>query len=196
MQRGGIPDHMKTPTYLYIDEFHNYVTTSIKDVLAEARSNRLYLTLAQQLVGQDISDRNFKRVLMGNTNIKILGKSTQENYKDLAADFGLEMERMQQLPKFYYFVKVGHGVAFRIKGRGGLAGNKNSMHTDQWKEIGQEQVKKYYVPAHDAIKQKRKEEATRATSTSQPATDQPVQPAKKKTKGPNDQPDESTMFSF
>jgi len=198
MQRGGLPDHMKTPTYLYVEEFHNYVTTSIKDVLAEARSNRLYLTLAQQLVGQEISDRNFKRVLMGNTNIKILGKSTQENYKDLAADFGLDMERMQQLPKFYYFVKVGHGMAFRVKGRSGLAGDKNSMYADQWQEIGAEQVKEYYVPAQDAIKQKRKEEATRAASTSQISTEKPSpsQEAKKKAKGQNDHPDESTMFSF
>lgn len=195
MQRGGLPNHLKTPTYLYIDEFHNYVTKSIKDVLAEARSNKLYLTLAQQIVGQDIPDRNFKRILMGNTNVKILAKSTQENYRDLADDFGLDMARMQQLPKHYFFIKVGNSATFRIKGWDGLIHNKNTMHPDQWDEITKEQISRYYVQIHTILEEKRKQETLRQGDVHSKKSKPDEQPSKKdKNKSVN--PDDSTLFPF
>lgn len=194
MQRGGLPTERKTPIYLYIDEFHNYVTEAIKDVLAEARSNRLYLTLAQQLVGQGIKERDFKRVLLGNTNVKILGKSTQENYKDLADEFGLDTERLLLLPKFYYYVKVGNGKAFRLKGWDGLVGDKNAMLPQQWIEIVQEQLKKYYVAASKAIEKRRQEESTRAASATNEQKTLPRKKGNYKDKDSTNTPDDSIIY--
>lgn len=192
-QRAGLPGHQKAPTHLFIDEFHNYVTRSIKDVLAEARSNKLYLTLAQQLVGQDIVDRNFKRVLMGNTNVKILAKSTHENYKELTDDFGIPTERMQLLPNFYYYVKVGHGAAFRVKGRTGLIANKNAMSAKQWGGVIQEQLQRYYVPVDLAIEEKKQQELERQKQTAQEQEKATASKADGKRKGKDkDTPQEPT----
>jgi uncharacterized protein DUF87/type IV secretory system conjugative DNA transfer VirD4/TraG family protein len=170
MQRGGLPPERKTPVHLYIDEFHNYTTTAIKEILAEARSNKLYLTLAQQLVGQGMQgDRDFKRILLGNTNVKVMGKSTQENCKDLADEFGLPVEQLLALPKYFYYVKVGNGQAFRMKGRDGLVGSKNAMSAEQWQELAVEQLRRYYVPAHKAVEQRAQQETTRSAAAPQPA---------------------------
>jgi hypothetical protein len=160
-QRGGLPDKQKQPIHCFLDEWHNYSTRGIKETLSEARSNKLFLTLAQQLVGQDMTDRNFKKILMGNTHVKILAQSTHENYKELTDDFGIETERLQQLPKYHFYVKVGHGVAVKVKGWNGLVKNKNAMHPGQWKEMVAEQLEKYYVSISSAKQEKRKQEESR-----------------------------------
>ena len=42
----------RTPFYLYLDEFQNYTTDNIKDILAESRKYALSLTLAHQYLDQ------------------------------------------------------------------------------------------------------------------------------------------------
>ncbi len=198
MQRGGLPVDRKTPIYLYIDEFHNYVTESIKEVLAESRSNKLFLTLAQQLVGQGITERDFKRVLMGNTNVKIIAQSTQENYNELSSEFGLDVTTMLNLPKYYYFVKVGNGKAFRVKGRGGLVEGKNEMSQESWDEIVSQQIKNYYVPAKQAENQRKLEELYQPVSNISTGKQNGFtgKPAKKKRRDEPGAPDESTLYPF
>lgn len=169
MQRGGLPPERKVPVYLYADEFHNYTTEAMKDILAEARSNKLYLILAQQLIGQGITERDFKRILLGNTNVKILAKSTQENCKDLEDEMGIPLEQLLRLPKFYYYVKIGNGKAFRLKGWDGLINEKNAMNVQEWQSILQEQVQRYYAPVERAIEERKRQEQTRAASTIQEA---------------------------
>jgi len=193
MQRGGLPEERKVPIYLYIDEFHNYVTESIKDVLAEARSNKLFLTLAQQLVGQGIPDTDFRRTLMGNTNVKIVGKSTQENYKELTKEFGLSLDEMLKLPEYYFYVKVGNGKAFRLKGRDGLIKGKNSMSDKQWQATIEYQKQKYYTSVADIMSKKRQEEESRQPNKY-------AETGKKKTTkrsgGKFEKPDEDTLYPF
>ncbi len=200
MQRGGLPPERKTPIHLYIDEFHNYVTQSIKEVLAEARSNKLFLTLAQQIVGQGISEKDFKDVLLGNTNVKVLARSSMGNYKALAAEFGVDIEELLQLPRFYYYVKIGHNKAFRLKGWDGLTDGKNAMSEEQWQQVAQGQLQAYYVPVNKAIEERAQQEKMRSAST--PGTPQTAynkkhsaQP-KRKAKDDTDKPDETPLYPF
>src|SRR5690606_13402004 len=44
--------HYRPPYYLYLDEFQNYTTDNIKDILSESRKYQLSLTLAHQYLDQ------------------------------------------------------------------------------------------------------------------------------------------------
>lgn len=193
MQRGGLPDDEKVPTHLFVDEVHNYITASIKHVLTEARSNKLYLTMAQQLVGQDMPNLNFKKILLGNTNIKIMAKSTNENYKELSDEFGIPVIQLQELPEYYFYIKVGNGRPFRLKGRSGLINDRNAMSESDWKQTVAIQLKKYYVPELQALNEKRKQEEQR------PVNDKPYPAGFKKgktTKKKDEPSDEEPPFPF
>ncbi len=52
LSRVDIPESERRPFYLYIDEFQNFTTDSISQILAEARKYKLSLTLAHQFIGQ------------------------------------------------------------------------------------------------------------------------------------------------
>ena len=52
LSRVDIPESQRRDFYLYIDEFQNFTTDSISQILAEARKYKLALTIAHQFIGQ------------------------------------------------------------------------------------------------------------------------------------------------
>lgn len=52
LSRTDLPEDERNDFYLYIDEFQNFTTDSIAQILAEARKYRLCLTIAHQYIGQ------------------------------------------------------------------------------------------------------------------------------------------------
>jgi hypothetical protein len=65
LSRVDIPESERKDFYLYIDEFQNFTTDSISQILAEARKYKLCLTIAHQFIGQlseDISKAVFGNV--------------------------------------------------------------------------------------------------------------------------------------
>lgn len=59
--KGGL-----VPVHLFIDETQNFISDRIKETLAEARKFGLHLTLAQQIIGQEM-DTQLEEVVLGNT---------------------------------------------------------------------------------------------------------------------------------
>jgi hypothetical protein len=41
MRRASMPEEQRVPYFLYIDEFQNYVSSSIESILSEARKYKL-----------------------------------------------------------------------------------------------------------------------------------------------------------
>lgn len=62
--RTDIPEDQRRDFYLYIDEFQNFTTDSISQILSEARKYRLCLTIAHQFIGQ-LSD-DISKAVFGN----------------------------------------------------------------------------------------------------------------------------------
>ncbi len=52
LSRVDVPEENRTDFYLYMDEFQNVTTSSIAQILSEARKYRLCLILAHQFIGQ------------------------------------------------------------------------------------------------------------------------------------------------
>lgn len=69
MARGEIPEEQRKDFYLYIDEFQNFTTDSISNILSEARKYRLCLTLAHQFIGQ--LPENIKNAVFGNVGTMV-----------------------------------------------------------------------------------------------------------------------------
>jgi hypothetical protein len=52
MSRADIPEEERRDFYFYVDEFHNFITTSFESILSEARKYRLNLTVSHQYRAQ------------------------------------------------------------------------------------------------------------------------------------------------
>ncbi len=152
-QRSDLPQNQRTKTHLFIDEFQNYTTKSIETVLTEARAYKLFLTVAQQLVGQKM-DGEFLNIVMGNTNLKVMARSTHENWSKMSEQFNIPTTTLANLKQYHYFVKIGSGTAFEIKGDDKLIDNSNQMSLSQWEQVKKEQIIKYYRPLDQATQEK------------------------------------------
>ena len=61
MKRAYKPPHLRMPTFLMIDEFHNFVTESSEKVLAETRKYGLHLIVCQPITLSDIKSQAQRR---------------------------------------------------------------------------------------------------------------------------------------
>ncbi len=52
MARAGIPENQKDDFYLYVDEFQNFATETLENILSEARKYGLCLSISHQYIGQ------------------------------------------------------------------------------------------------------------------------------------------------
>jgi DNA helicase HerA-like ATPase len=143
-QRAGIEEKKRTPTLLYIDEFQNYVNDDIKTILNEGRKYRIYLHLASQTVGQEMSV-SIKRAVAGNTNIKIVGEQKDpETWRATAEYLTLEKSQVSELPKYQFYIKIGKGKPFLLHSTKEYLNNRNDMTAEQWEAVKAEQLAKYY----------------------------------------------------
>lgn len=65
MSRADIPEAERKDFYFYIDEFHSFMTDSVKQILSESRKYKLNLTMANQYLGQlpkDVQDTIFGNI--------------------------------------------------------------------------------------------------------------------------------------
>ncbi len=84
LRRASLPEEKRTPFFLYIDEFQNFVNPSIETILSEARKYKLALILAHQYIDQLV-----KRTLWGEVDLRpaVFGNiGTQMAYKIGAKD--------------------------------------------------------------------------------------------------------------
>lgn len=94
-RREKIPENERVPCHLFIDEFQNYITPSIQEILEESRKYKLYLTMAQQTAGAKMSKDLFRSIL-GNTGIKITGRNGDiETLNTLARSTGADVEQLK-----------------------------------------------------------------------------------------------------
>ena len=94
------------PFYLYVDEAQNFVTSSLEQLLAEARKYGLHLILAHQYLGQ-LKGRVLESVL-GNVGAKVAFQSGLSDAKTLAPYFAPEFsaEDLINLPLYTAAVKM------------------------------------------------------------------------------------------
>lgn len=86
MSRSDLPESDRRDFFLFVDEFHSFVSDSFASILSEARKYRLCLTLSHQYLDQlkeDVSD-----AVMGNAGTFLSFRVGHNDAKTLAQAFG------------------------------------------------------------------------------------------------------------
>lgn len=89
LSRTDMPANERKDFYLYIDEFQNFTTNSICQILSEARKYALNLIIAHQYVGQLTKNNNteIKDAVFGNVGTMITFKIGSEDAEFLVKEF-------------------------------------------------------------------------------------------------------------
>lgn len=147
-RRDGKKDFV--PCHLFIDEFQNYITPSLQEILEESRKFGLFMTFAQQQAGARMKTELFRSIL-GNTAIKFTGINEVETLQILAKETG------ETLKNFQEYLKVGRFSLWK-KARLGdtqqppifvdipsnTADDSQSMTHEQWEAIKTAQIEAFY----------------------------------------------------
>ncbi len=85
MSRADLPEDKRRSFYLYVDEFHNFLTLSLADILSEARKYGLSMTLSHQYIEQ--LDGKIRTAVFGNVGTLISFRVGAEDAKYLSREF-------------------------------------------------------------------------------------------------------------
>lgn len=140
---------------LFIDEFQNYITPAVGEIVAEARAYGVRLTVATQLIGQGM-EKSLERLILTNTDTKIIGWSSIENREVMSKQFGRTAKELE-VKKRKFWVKIADGTPLKVKTSIKLVGDNNAMTAEQWERVKEYQAKYYRQPVK---KQKPKTEGT------------------------------------
>jgi hypothetical protein len=128
---------------LFIDEFQNYITPAVGEIVAEARAYGVRLTVATQLIGQGM-EKSLERLILTNTDTKIIGWSSIENREAMSKQFGRTAKELE-VKKRKFWVKIADGTPLKVKTSIRLVGDNNAMTAEQWERVKEYQAK-YYRP--------------------------------------------------
>ena len=89
LSRADVPRQHRTPFYFYLDEFQNFVSSDIPDMLAEARKFGVHLVLANQTLGQltDGGRRETLDAVLGNVATRLFFRVGQTEAAAVEAGF-------------------------------------------------------------------------------------------------------------
>lgn len=143
LKRAQSAKKYRVPVHLFIDEFQNYISPSIAEILAESRKYGLHLTMAQQYLSQQMNT-DFRRGVLANTDVKITGKSASDSRAAIARETGITEAALDRLGVGQFYVKVGSRQAFRLNAPRFLLGMNNAMTPRQWQEVKACQLEGFY----------------------------------------------------
>ena len=109
LSRTDIPQEQRKDFYLYIDEFQNFTTNSICQILSEARKYALCLNIAHQYIGQlsKGQDTQIKDAVFGNVG-------TMVSFRVGSEDAGVLVKEFSPVFNEYDLVNVGRGAFVKL----------------------------------------------------------------------------------
>ena len=144
INRANIPIEYRMPVNLYIDEFQNYTTKSVKSILEESRKYSLHITLASQMLWKNINPI-LKESITSNTNVKIVGANSYSQISYLAKETWSDKESLQRLTVWNFYISSNFVKPFKYKVPKLFLGDKNKMDEGMYTKFEQEQVQQYYT---------------------------------------------------
>ena len=110
-ERALIAPEKRMPTFVYIDEAHDYFDESIEVMLTEARKQKVGLIIAHQSLSQ-LSGKLYP-IIMGNTTIKLVGGMSGQDTAVFAREFNsppewfAEAKKTATMTMFVCYIKNG-----------------------------------------------------------------------------------------
>ncbi|CAA6810870.1 MAG: Unknown protein [uncultured Campylobacterales bacterium] len=113
LKRSNIPIKLRPKTHLFLDEFQNFTTPSIEEILTESRKYQLFVTMAHQVISQ-IESTKLKDIILSNTNIKIVGSNGQKTLSTLSKEINVNLEELETLRTGNFYIKIDKNPAFKV----------------------------------------------------------------------------------
>jgi hypothetical protein len=106
LSRTDLPEQERSDFFVYLDEFQNYTTLSMANMLSELRKYRTNLILAHQYLNQ--LDENVRDAILGNTGTIICFRIGAEDADVIAREFApyVRAEDLVNLSNYNVYVKV------------------------------------------------------------------------------------------
>lgn len=115
LRRDNLPREKRKQLFFFIDEFQNYITSSLASNLAEARKYGLSVVLASQSLKQ-VDNTVIRKTIMVNTGIKAISQTDYEDRSSFAKEMGLKADEIEKLKPLQFYVKNDLGeTSFKIK---------------------------------------------------------------------------------
>jgi hypothetical protein len=119
-ERAAIPKGERTPTFVYIDEAHDYFDENMETLLEQARKFQVGLILAHQHLAQ--FERKLQSTVMTNTAIKLLGGLSEADARALAGNMrctpefllGMKKHEAAKITQFACWVRNHTPAAIRL----------------------------------------------------------------------------------
>jgi hypothetical protein len=128
----------KPPHFLlYLDEFQNYITDDIADMLDQVRKGGLHLVLAHQHVSHLLEQPTLKDSVLTNARIRaVFGGLPYESACEFASEMFLPDLNTRQIKKAYYhtihlYREEQRAIRSRSTGRGSSSSYGNSQNSNQ-----------------------------------------------------------------
>ncbi len=103
--RAEVPEDKRTPFYLYVDEFHSFITLSFASILSESRKYGLNLVMANQYMSQ--LDEKVRDSIFGNVGSIISFRVGAEDAEYLSREFSPFMEAdFTNLPNYSIYLRL------------------------------------------------------------------------------------------
>jgi len=112
-QRSNIPKPFRTPTYLFIDEFQNFLSEDIEKALTQLRKYGLHLILANQYIGQQISPAVQKTLFA--SNVIVAGKNERQSLNAISKEINISLYEMMRLSVGQFYIQSPYKATTRIK---------------------------------------------------------------------------------
>lgn len=135
MARAGRPADQRTPLYLYVDEFQNFLTETLPILLAEGRKFAVNIVLANQYLGQLLDEKVRDRLhgaIFGNVGTLVSFRLGNEDSDVIARQLGspIKPAHLVNLPNFEAFARVLTGAG---------APPVVSLRTEPWPVVPEQQ---------------------------------------------------------
>jgi type IV secretory pathway TraG/TraD family ATPase VirD4 len=157
LMRANLPPSERVPVHVFLDECQLFITESIESILTGGRKYGIHLTLAQQVLGQDMTPQ-LRRIVLGNTAIKFTGKNGLNTLQAIGKEIGEELEELQNLQTGCFSLKSGDSPSCTIAIPKTLLGESNRMSQNAWHEIKTKQINRYYREVKSPSSEKRQSE--------------------------------------
>ncbi len=96
-ERSVIPEHLRMPTFVYVDEASEYFDENVSTILSQARKYKVGMVLSHQFLGQ--LGGGLKESVFANTSIKFVGGVTNNDAKAMAAEMRTEASFITHMDK-------------------------------------------------------------------------------------------------
>ena len=147
LKRASLPEEMRPKTYLFLDEFQNFVNPTLQEILSESRKYKLSVICAHQNLSQ--IDTKTRDSLMSNTHIKIAGNNSIKDSKIMADEIGIAPLQLMELQKGEFYVKVDSKTPVKVMAIDRFIGDNDALPEMQWKQHQKYWRKEYYTKIID-----------------------------------------------